>query len=53
MCWTLQEYKDYVYLQQAILAVKASPKWRRAQFDCELARPNRGADQRLGPHNVS
>ena len=29
-------------ITQAILAVKVSPKLRRAQFDCELARPNGG-----------
>jgi hypothetical protein len=29
-------------LTQAILAVKECPKLRRAQFDCELALPNRG-----------
>jgi hypothetical protein len=39
---TLQEYEDYRYFTQAILAVKVSPKLRRAQFDCELARPNGG-----------
>jgi hypothetical protein len=31
----------YIFTQ-AILAVKVCPKLRRAQFDCELALPNRG-----------
>jgi hypothetical protein len=34
-------------LTQAILAVKVCPKLRRAQFDCELALPNRGGSTRL------